>query len=122
MEISSAQLRLTIVRTATDPFLPRFNLTLNVNGSGRCSSTTELFPDTGHVGRRNIYYAPRHMIYVIGQYDARVIDSQSCHASLAEFRHLERDVIFIGSFDQNDDRRWTYFSAAQRSELPFEKR
>jgi hypothetical protein len=31
-------------------------------------------------------------------------------------------VIFIGSFDQDEEKRWRYFSAAQRLELPFEKR
>jgi hypothetical protein len=81
-----------------------------------------LFPDTGHAGRRNVYYAPGGMVYVIGQYDARIIDSLNCETSLSEFRHLDRDVIFIGSFDQDDSKHWTYVSAAQRPELPFEKR
>ncbi|TKS61553.1 MAG: hypothetical protein EWM72_00301 [Nitrospira sp.] len=44
MEVISAKLRLTIVRTATDPFLPRHNLILAVEGEGGCSSSTELFP------------------------------------------------------------------------------
>lgn len=120
--IPSVQLQLTIVRAATDPFLPRFNLTLNVRGPGGCSSTTELFPDTGHVGRRNIYHAPKGMVYVIGQYDARIVDSQDCRTSLSEFRHLDRNVVFVGSFDQNEAQQWVYFAAAHRPELPFEKR
>ena len=107
---------------ATDPFLSRFNLTLNVTGQGPCASTTELFPDTGYAGRRNVYQAAKGMVYVVGQYDARIIDSQTCQTSLSEFRHLDREVIFLGSFDQDEKRRWTYFSAAQRPELPFEKR
>jgi len=122
VEIASAGLRLTIVRTATDPFLQRFNLTLNVKGVGGCSSSTELFPDTGYAGRRNIYQAAQGKVYVVGQYDARVVDSLSCRTSLSEFRHLEREVVFIGSFDQDENKRWTYISAAQRPELPFEKR
>lgn len=121
VEITSSGLRLTIVRMATDPFLQRFNLTLNVKGTNGCSSSTELFPDTGYAGRRNVYQA-KGSVYVVGQYDARVIDPQSCRTSLKEFRHLDRDVIFMGSFDQDEEKRWRYFSAAQRLELPFEKR
>lgn len=107
---------------ATDPFLQRFNLTLNVKGANGCFSSTELFPDTGYAGRRNVYRASKGRVYVIGQYDARVIEALSCRTSLSEFRHLDRDVIFIGSFDQDESQRWRYFSAAQRPELPFEKR
>ncbi|MBX3329195.1 MAG: hypothetical protein KF722_02245 [Nitrospira sp.] len=107
---------------ATDPFLQRFNLTLNVEGANGCSSSTELFPDTGYAGRRNVYLALKGRVYVVGQYDARVIDPQDCQTSLREFRHLDRDVIFIGSFDQDEEKRWKYFSAVQRAELPFEKR
>lgn len=122
VEIASARLRLTIVRTATDPFLQRFNLTLNIKGATGCSSSTELFPDTGYAGRRNVYHAAKGRVYVVGQYDARVIDALSCQTSLSEFRHLDREVIFIGSFDQDEQKRWTYVSASQRPELPFEKR
>lgn len=107
---------------ATDPFLQRFNLTLTVTKSGGCTSTTELFPDTGYAGRRNVYQAAKGFVYVVGQYDARVIDSRTCRTSLSEFRALDRDVVFLGSFDQNEERRWTYFSPSQRPELPFEKR
>ena len=122
MEIPWAQLRLSIVRLATDPFLQRFNLTMTVTGPGGCASTTELFPDTGYAGRRNIYQAAKGRVYVVGQYDARIIDPQTCRTSLSEFRALDRDVVFLGSFDQNEERSWTYFSAIQRPELPFEKR
>jgi len=121
-DFPSAKLRLTIVRTATDLFLQRFNLALKVQGLNGCSSSTDLFPDTGYAGRRNIYLAEKGLIYVVGQFDARVIDSQNCRAILSEFRHLDRQVVFLGSFDQNTDKRWVYFSAAERPELPFEKR
>ena len=122
LELTAFQLRLTIVRTATDPFLQRFNLTMHVQGPGGCQSSTELFPDTGYAGRRNVYVAAKGRVYVVGQYDARVIDSQTCQASLAEFRHLDREVIFLGSFDQDKEKHWRYVSAVQRPELPFEKR
>ncbi|MCS6907079.1 MAG: hypothetical protein RML93_04240 [Anaerolineales bacterium] len=121
-DIPTTALRVTIVRTATDLFLQRFNLTMTVTGPGGCSTTTELFPDTGYAGRRNIYLASQNTVYVVGQYDARVIDSQNCRTTLSEFRHLDRDVVFVGSFDQNNQRQWVYFSAAQRPELPFERR
>ena len=122
VDIASTRIRLTIVRTATDPFLQRFNLTLNVKGASGCTSSTELFPDTGYAGRRNVYQASKGRVYVVGQYDARVIDTLSCRVSLSEFRHLDRDVVFIGSFDQDEGKHWTYVPAAQRAELPFEKR
>jgi hypothetical protein len=122
VEIVSARLRLTIVRMATDPFLQRFNLTLNVKGASGCFSSTELFPDTGYAGRRHVYQASKGRVYVVGQYDARVIDSQNCRTNLSEFRYLDRDVVFIGSFDQDEAKHWRYFPAAQRPELPFEKR
>lgn len=122
LELTSFQVRVAIVRTATDPFLQRFTLTMNVQGRGGCRSSTELFPDTGYAGRRNVYLAPRDRVYVVGQYDARIIDLQNCQTSLSEFRHLDRDVIFLGSFDQDQEKRWRYVSSLQRPELPFEKR
>jgi hypothetical protein len=122
LELTSFQFRLAIVRTATDPFLQRFNLTMNVQGRGGCQSSTDLFPDTGYAGRRNVYLAAKGRVYVVGQYDARVIDTQNCQASLAEFRHLDRDVIFLGSFDHDQQKHWKYVSALERPELPFEKR
>lgn len=122
MEIPWAQVQLSIVRLATDPFLQRFNLTMTVTRSGGCSSTTELFPDTGYAGRRNVYQAMNGVLYVVGQYDARIVDSQTCQTTLSEFRHLDRHVVFLGSFDQNDAHEWVYFPAMQRPELAFEKR
>jgi hypothetical protein len=123
-DLSFAQLHVTIVRTATDLFLQRFNLTLKVQGQGNggCSSTTELFPDTGYAGRRNVYLAGKSLIYVVGQFDARIIDPRDCKATLSEFRHLDRQVVFLGSFDSNQEKRWVYVPAAERPELPFEKR
>lgn len=121
VELTAIQLRLTIVRMATDPFLQRFNLTMNIQGEG-CHSSIELFPDTGYAGRRNVYWAAKGRVYVVGQYDARVIDPHNCQANLTEFRHLDRDVIFLGSFDQDQEKHWKYVTALQRPELPFEKR
>lgn len=121
VDLPSIPLRLTIVRTATDLFLQRFNLTLKVQGVG-CSTSTDLFPDTGYTGRRNVYLAGKGMIYVVGQFDARVINPQDCRATLSEFRHLDRQVVFLGSFDTDSEKRWTYFPASQRPELVFEKR
>lgn len=121
-DIPTAKLQLTIVRVATDPFLSRHNLTLSIRGSGGCSSSVDLFPDTGHAGRRNIYLAAGGLIYVIGQFDARVIDVAACRITLSEFRHLHRDVVFVGSFDENAERRWTYYPASERPEQPLASR
>ena len=95
---------------------------MNISGTEGCSSSTELFPDTGYAGRRNVYQTAKGLVYVVGQYDARVIDSQTCRTSLSEFRHLDREVTFLGSFDHDEEKRWRYFSSAQRPELPFVKR
>jgi hypothetical protein len=122
VEFSADQVRVTITRTATTPFLSRHDLHLTFKGPGGCSSEVELFPNTGYASRRNLYQAGVGVLYVVGQFDARVIDVKHCTVTLAEFRTLDRYVTFLGSFDENEQKVWTYFSANQRSELPFEKR
>ncbi len=122
VEFSADQVRLTITRTATNPFLSRHDLQLTFKGPGGCSIEVELFPNTGYASRRNLYQAGAGVLYVVGQFDARVIDVQHCTVTLAEFRTLDRYVTFLGSFDENEQKLWTYFPASQRAELPFEKR
>lgn len=80
-----------------------------------------LFPDTGYVSRRNLYVTPTGLLYVVGQFDAHVVDGARCTITLTEFRHLERDVTFLGSFDEQDQVKWSFLPAGQRRELPFEK-
>jgi hypothetical protein len=94
VDIPSAQAQLTIIRAATDLFLSRHSLTLRVEGAGGCSSSTELFPNTGYVSRRNLYQAGAGLLYMVGQFDARVIDPLHCTITLAEFRTLDRYVTF----------------------------
>ena len=122
VEFSADQVRLTITRVATDLFLSRHDLRLAVEGPAGCSIEAALFPNTGYVSRRNLYRAGAGLLYVVGQFDARVIDPLHCTITLAEFRTLDRYVTFLGSFDENEQKRWTYFPASQRPELPFEKR
>lgn len=122
VEFPADQVRLTITRTATSPFLSRHDLHLTFKGPGGCSVEVELFPNTGYASRRNLYQAGAGVLYVVGQFDARVIDVPRCTVTLAEFRTLDRYVTFLGSFDENEQKLWTYFPANQRSELPFEKR
>lgn len=122
LEIPSLQLRLTIVRTATDPFLSRHSVTLSLTGAKGCSASVELFPDTGYASRRNVYVAATGEVYIVGQFDARVIDPRTCRITLSEFRHLDRNVSFTGSFDEDAEHHWTYFPSASRAERPFEKR
>ena len=122
VEFSADQVRLTITRTATSPFLSRHDLLLTLAGPGGCSLNVDLFPNTGYASRRNLYQAGAGVLYVVGQFDARVIDVPHCTVTLAEFRTLDRYVTFLGSFDENEQKVWTYFPAGQRSELPFEKR
>lgn len=122
VEFSTDHVRLTITRVATDPFLSRHNLRLRVEGPKGCVIEAELFPNTGYASRRNLYQAGVGVLYVVGQFDARVIDPLRCTITLAEFRTLDRYVTFLGSFDENEQKQWTYFPASQRPELPFEKR
>lgn len=122
VEFSADQARLTITRTATSPFLSRHDLLLTLTGPGGCSLNVDLFPNTGYASRRNLYQAGVGVLYVVGQFDARVIDVPHCTVTLAEFRTLDRYVTFLGSFDENEQKVWVYFPASQRSELPFEKR
>jgi hypothetical protein len=122
VEFSADQVRLTITRPATSPFLSRHDLRLTLAGPRGCSVEVDLFPNTGYASRRNLYQAGAGVLYVVGQFDARVIDVQHCTVTLAEFRTLDRYVTFLGSFDENEQKLWTYFPASQRSELPFEKR
>ena len=122
VEFPVDQVRLTITRVATHPFLSRHDLRLALVGRGGCSSETELFPNTGYVSRRNLYHTRAGLLYLVGQFDARVIDPLHCTIMLAEFRTLDRYVTFLGSFDENEQKRWTYFPASHRSELSFEKR
>jgi hypothetical protein len=122
VEFSTDHVRLTITRVATDPFLSRHNLQLRVEGPAGCVTEAELFPNTGYASRRNLYQAGVGVLYVVGQFDARVIDLPHCSITLAEFRTLDRYVTFLGSFDEDEQKRWTYFPASQRPELPFEKR
>jgi hypothetical protein len=122
VEMASGKLRLTITRIATDPFLSRHNLKLSVGGAGGCTASAELFPDTGYASRRNVYMAPDGSVYVVGQFDARVVDAEHCTITLSEFRHLQRDVTFLGSFDEQAGGGWAFFSPSERREQPFEKR
>ena len=122
VEIAPAQLRLTVVRVATDPFLSRHNLKLSIEGTGGCIASVELFPDTGHAGRRNVYMTPDRLVYVVGQFDARVVDAGRCTIALSEFRHLQRDVTFLGSFDEGQSGGWVFLPSSERRELVFDKR
>lgn len=121
VDLPAVQMRLTITRVATHPFLSRYNLRLTVKGPRNCLAEATLFPDTGYVSRRNVYMTPAGLVYVVGQFDARVVDGTRCAITLAEFRHLERDVVFLGSFDEQEQGRWAFLPAARRRELPFEK-
>lgn len=121
-EIPGTGLRLSIVRVATDPFLSRHNLAMTIERAGGCSQTVDLFPDTGYASRRNVYVTAKAQVYVVGQFDARVVDARQCTITLSEFRHLDRDVIFVGSFDEDADERWGFLPASVRPERPFEKR
>lgn len=121
-DVPGTGLKLTLVRTATDPFLPRHNLKLTVERASGCTAEVDLFPDTGHVSRRNLYVTRTGLVYVVGQFDARVIDGAACTMTLSEFRHLDREVIFVGSFDEDAEAHWSYYPASARPELPFEKR
>jgi hypothetical protein len=120
VEVPSVGTRVTVTRVASHPFLARYNLKVRIDGPNGCRASTELFPDTGGVSRRNLYEVPVGLLYVIGQYDARVIDPRRCIITLREFRFLEPHRSFLGSFDEDVEGGWMFLSREQRPERLFE--
>ena len=110
---------ITVTRVATHPFLARFNLTLTVKAAG-CSVSSDLFPDTGGVSRRNVYRDSYDRLYVIGQFDVRRFEAGSCLIHLIEFRSVDSDLRYLGVFDRDDTGRWTFLPPEKRSEQPFQ--
>jgi hypothetical protein len=108
-----------VIRVATHPFLARFNLKLIVKVDA-CSASSDLFPDTGGVSRRNVYRDSDDRLYLIGQFDVRRFDPHSCVVELIEFRSVETGLRYLGTFDSDDSGRWTFLPADKRSERPFQ--
>jgi len=121
IDLPSVGLRVRLTRVATHPFLSRYRLTLHVDGRQGCEATTELFPDTGYAGRRNLYQQASGAITVLGQYDARVVDPHSCAIRLVEFQSLVGQAAYLGMFDVDAQKRWQFFPASARPERSFEK-
>jgi hypothetical protein len=122
VDVPAAGLHVSLTRIATHPFLSRYQLILAIEGAHGCTGTAELFPDTGYVGRRNLYQQSSGALIVLGQYDARVIEASSCTIQLVEFQSLEGQATFLGAFDVDVQKRWRYIPSAVRAERPFEKR
>jgi len=121
VDLPAAGIQLRIIRTATHPFLARYRLILEIEGPSHCRATGELFPDTGYVGRRNLYQRGSNTFIVLGQYDARVVEVSDCIIHLTEFQSLTDQGTYLGSFDVDAEKRWSYFPAVARAERPFEK-
>lgn len=120
-DIVSSGFHVTVTRLATHPFLARFNLKLTVSTTAGCTASSELFPDTGGVSRRNLYLSDSGLLFLIGQFDVRRFDEHSCRVDLIEFRALERKLAFLGSFDVDGANHWTFFPLSVREERSFEK-
>ncbi len=110
-----------VTRAATHPFLARFNLELTVSTTTGCAASSELFPDTGGVSRRNLYISDTGLLYLVGQFDVRRFDAKMCRVELLEFRALERKMTFFGSFDVDRTNQWTFIPVSVREERSFEK-
>ena len=121
VELPAVGLRLTVTRVANHPFLARYRVILRIEGPQGCTATAELFPDTGYAGRRNLYQQASGAITVLGQYDARVIDRDSCSIRLVEFPSLDGGATFLGAFDVDAQKRWRYFPSSVRAERLFEE-
>jgi hypothetical protein len=121
VDLPTVGLRVTLTRIATHPFLSRHRLILRIDGAQGCTATAELFPDTGYAGRRNLYRQESGDILVLGQYDARVIDRGRCTIRLVEFQAVEGAATFLGAFDVDGQKRWSYFPSSARAERLFEK-
>lgn len=109
----------TVTRVATHPFLARFNLRLTVGSSDGCLATSDLFPDTGGVSRRNVYRGSADRLYVIGQFDIRRFDPRNCRIELVEFGLIETGLLYLGTFDADLSGVWNFYSPDMRSERPF---
>ncbi|MEX5216935.1 MAG: hypothetical protein NW701_03825 [Nitrospira sp.] len=120
MEWPPGGLRVTITRVATHPFLARYNLTARVERRDGCIAASDLFPDTGHAGRRNLYLTQSGALVIIGQYDARLLRPDGCTIQLVEFHQLEKKRLFLGTFDIDEHKRWRFLPPDARSERPFE--
>ena len=90
VEFPADQVRLTITRVATNPFLSRHDLRLALVGPGGCSIEDDLFPNTGYVSRRNLYRTRAGLLYVVGQFDARVIDARTGEV-LVPLTHIDAE-------------------------------
>ena len=122
MESPSLGLRVTVVRTATEPFRARYNLRLRVERRDGCVASSDLFPDTGMASRRNVYLTRSGALSVIGQFDARVLSKETCTIHLVEFQHLEKEQTFLGAFDTDGRRQWRFIPPELRPEQSFDKR
>jgi hypothetical protein len=120
MEWPQGGLRVTITRVATHPFLARYNLKARIERRDGCIATSDLFPDTGQAGRRNLYFTHSRALLIIGQYDARLLRPDGCTIQLVEFPLLEKNRIFLGTFDIDEHKQWRFLSPDSRSERPFE--
>lgn len=120
-DVTPPGFHVTVTRLATHPVLARFNLTLTVSSSNSCTATSELFPDTGGVSRRNLYLAASGRLYLVGQFDVRRFTAQKCRVELIEFRSLESNMTFVGSFDVDGAGNWTFLPASVRAERAFEQ-
>ncbi len=118
-DVPSIGMRVTVTRVATHPFLARYNLRVHIDGPAGCRAASELFPDTGGVSRRNLYQTATGLI-LLGQFDARVVDAGTCMIALSEFRSLEPDRTFLGTFDEDGQGRWTFLPRDRQPERAFE--
>jgi hypothetical protein len=121
MESPGFGLRVTVTRVATHPFLARYNLKARVERADGCAATSELFPDTGHAGRRNLYISQSGAVLLVGQFDARVLPRDRCAIQLVEFHELEKGQTFLGTFDLDEQKRWRFLPPDVQPERPFEK-
>jgi hypothetical protein len=60
-------------------------------------------------------------LYVVGQFDVRRFDAQTCRVELVEFRSLESNMTFVGAFDVDGSGKWTFLPSSVRAERAFEK-
>ena len=73
------------------------------------------------MSRRNLYRAESGQLFVVGQFDVRRFDEQSCRVELVEFRMLDAGMTFLGTFDVDQKGNWRFIPAAERTERSFEK-
>lgn len=105
-----------VVLTSSHPFLAEYDRAFTIEREGRAiAEEVSIFPDTGGYAFINLYHAGSAVVVQPMGNDEYHVDLKTGHVTT---RPLGRppDAKFLGAFDFDEDRRWTFMPATARSE------